>query len=303
MSNRRDNQFLWNPHNRATLLDCNFKVDSTNSNASGVSSLNASGRIQSVFMHAASIVAPTASSVFASGATLLTVSSLTNLVVGQVVTDSTTGANITTGTKISAIYPSTSQILLDTVTAGASAASPGDTLAFAATAALVGNPNPQAGIIIVNLQDNYNSYLGSFNEQVIALSGSDISSGLTAGNVYVISIVGTTTTAQWNTVGVPLNIIPAVGVSFVAAATSISGGTGKVQAPAAAANGIFSIKRLGNPNVMNSIGVNVLGAGQGMQIMFACYKDSAADAPVIAAPTDGSYVNLGLYLNNSAQGV
>lgn len=51
MSNRRDNQFTWNPHNKATILDCSFKVDSTNVNGFGISSLQRSGRIGSVFMH------------------------------------------------------------------------------------------------------------------------------------------------------------------------------------------------------------------------------------------------------------
>jgi hypothetical protein len=51
MSNRRDIQFTYNPHNKLTLLDCNFVVDSTNGNGFGIRSLKKSGRIASVFMH------------------------------------------------------------------------------------------------------------------------------------------------------------------------------------------------------------------------------------------------------------
>lgn len=301
MSNRRNIQFTYNPHNKATLLDCSFVVDSTNGNGQGIRSLKNSGRIASVFMNS-SPAATTATSVFASGVTLLTLSSVTNIVVGEVITDSTTGGNITGGTTVAAVYPATSQILLSLPTAGASAVSPGDTLSFAMTPALVGNPNPQAGVIIVNLQDNYNRYLSGFGGNVVPLSGSSISSGLSVGNIYVIVNLGTTTTAQWNTAGVPLNIVPAVGVAFIAATTSFPG-TGRVQAPAAAGTGIFNINGIGDANLANSNGANVLGAGQGMQIMLGCYKDSAADAPVLAAPADNSVISLVFYMNDSAQGV
>lgn len=51
MSNRRDIQFTYNPHNKLTLLDCNFIVDSTNGNGFGVRTLDKGGRIATVFMH------------------------------------------------------------------------------------------------------------------------------------------------------------------------------------------------------------------------------------------------------------
>ncbi len=51
MSNRRDIQFTYNPHNKLTLLDCNFIVDHTNGNGFGIRSLNKSGRVSTVFMH------------------------------------------------------------------------------------------------------------------------------------------------------------------------------------------------------------------------------------------------------------
>lgn len=51
MSNRRDIQFLYNPHNRATLIDCDFTVASADSAGFGISNLNKSGRVSTVFMH------------------------------------------------------------------------------------------------------------------------------------------------------------------------------------------------------------------------------------------------------------
>jgi hypothetical protein len=197
MANRRDNQFLWNPHNRATLLDCSFVVNSTDTAGLGITGLNASGRIASVYMHTS------------------------------------------------------------------------------ATAA-AGNPNPQSGIIVVNLDDNYNRFLSHSASISAPLSGSSISisgsSVLSVGNIYVITALGTSTQANWEAVGLPASVTAAVGVSFIASVTGGGTGTGTVQAPAAAASGVNHIEVIGDPNLMNSNGAYVAGASQGMQILLGCYK-------------------------------
>jgi hypothetical protein len=297
MSNRRDIQFMYSPHNKATVLDCNFVVDKNNGNGFGVRSLKASGRISSVYMHSTP-AATTATSVFASGVSIIQLSSVVNIVPGEVVTDSTTGGNISGGTTVLQVFPAQNQIQLSAPTAGASAASPGDTLSFAMVPGLVGNPNPEAGIIVVNLQDNYNRYLGGYAGWVSPLSGTPISSGMTVGVPYVIVSLGGSTQAQWVAAGLSQNIQAAVGASFIAQATSVSGG-GLVEA--SAASGIDHVEVIGDPNVMNSaFGPAVLGvlAGSGMQIISACYLNST-----ITAPADGTVIGLNFYLNNSAQGV
>ena len=216
MANRRDIQFFYTPHNKATLLDCSFVVDSAN--AAGITDLQQSGRIASVYMHSSS--------------------------------------------------PSSS------------------------------NPNPASGIILVNLQDNYNKYLGGFNQVTAPLDGSDISTGLGIGGLYIISDLGASTLAQFQAAGLPKNITPAVGVAFIAKATSIAGGA-KVQALATNGSEIVKIDIAGNPSLANSNGAHVLGAGNGMQLIFVCYDETNS----IAAPLNGSQINLAFYLNNSAQGV
>ena len=290
-----------NPHNKGTVLDCSFIIDHTNGNAFGVRSLKTSGRIASVFMHT-SPAATTFTSVFASGVTLITVSSVLNLRVGGTVTDSTTSGNIPGGTTISAIYPGTSQVLLSQATAGASAASPGDTLSFAATAALAGNPNPASGLIVVNLQDNYNTYLGGYSGFVSPVSGTPISisgsSVLTIGAVYTIVSLGTSTQANWVAAGLAANITAAVGVSFIAKITGGGTGTGQVEAPASGFSGIDHIEVIGDANLMNSNGVHVLGAGNGMQLILACLFEGA-----LTAPADGTVIGLNFYMNDSMQGV
>lgn len=259
MSNRRNIQFTYNPHNKATILDCSFTVNHTDSAGLGVTNLNASGRIANVFMN----------------------------------------TNQTPGKGVGGIT----------------------------------NPNPQAGIIIVQMSDNYNKFLNVMHTLRNPLSGSGISSGLSVGNVYVITVLGTTTLAQWQAAGVPTYITPAVGVAFVAAATSFTG-TGRVQAPATAGTGIQSIEKLGSASVMNSTGANIVGAGVGMSLFLGCYNSvgslpvtsgtagnavtlnggntleatgggavAVTDSKVLAAPADSSIIHLFIYLNDSAQGV
>ena len=165
------------------------------------------------------------------------------------------------------------------------------------------NPNPESGIIVVTLQDNYNTYLGGYAGFSGPLSGSNISisgsSVMTIGHPYVITSVGTSTQANWQAVGLPSSIAAAVGVSFIASVTGGGIGTGTVQAPASAGAGIDHIETVGDPNLMNnSLGATIIGGGIGMQFVLACYKNTA-----LTAPSDNTVIGLNFYLNNSAFGV
>ena len=221
MSNRRDIQFHYSPHNKATVLDCSFVVDSTNGNGLGIRSLKNSGRIQNVYMHTSATPA-------------------------------------------------------------------------------VGSPNPASGYIYVTLQDNYNRYLGGYSAFAAPVSGTPIlvTTGVTAGLAYVITSLGSTSVAQWHALGVPANITPAMGVSFIAPATATATGSGAIQVPATGGSGIDHIEVIGDANLMNSNGAYTLGASNGMQFILACYKNG-----VLTAPAAGTVIGLNFYLNNSAQGV
>lgn len=229
MSNRRDNQFTFNPHNKLTLLDCNFIVDSTNGNGFGARSLNQSGRIATAFMH----------------------------------------TTVTPGTTPN-----------------------GQT-----------NPNPEAGIIIVTLQDNYNKYISGTAGFIAPLSGSSISisgsSVLTVGAPYVITSLGTTTQAQFVAAGLSPSITAAVGVSFIAKITGGGSGTATVQAPAATGSGIDHIEVIGNANLMNNTQQGTIqGFGVGTQFILACYHNGT-----LTAPANGTVIGLTFAMNNSQQGV
>jgi hypothetical protein len=307
MSIRWYTQFYFTPHKKAVQIDCNFIVDQTNGNGLGQRSLKSSRScVPQVFMNT-NPSATTATSVFAAGVSVITVSSLLNLVVGMVITDSTTSGNITSGTKITAINPVSSQITLSVVTAGASASSPGDTLSFAMTAALAGNPNPQAGIIVVQFADNFNQYFFGSAGFLPALTGTNINvdasdAALTAGDAYVIVSLGTSTAADWVTLGVPIGITPAVGVAFIAAATGAGTGTGKVQLPAAAGANLYNIQPIGDPNTtISSLAGAQMGEPNGTQMILGCYGPTSTSNPtgILKAPANNTVIGMSFVFSSS----
>lgn len=164
------------------------------------------------------------------------------------------------------------------------------------------NPNPPAGYAYVQLQDNYFRTYGGFSGQVTPVSGSSIlvaSAGTTAGLIYVITIVGTTTTAGWQSLGLPVGITPAVGVAFVATATTTATGTGAVQVPHDNGCGIWFLEGIGDGN----LSLNPSGNGRGYPyqiIRFMGPTDSSTTTPIAKAPRDGSTVSLKFYLSNSS---
>jgi hypothetical protein len=170
---------------------------------------------------------------------------------------------------------------------------------FMATSATPGsvngvtNPNPAAGYIVVNLQDNYARFLGSWGGFVAPNSGTTATT-VTLGQPYVIASLGTATTAQWVAKGFPVGVIPAIGAAFIASATGTIGGAATVVQPVATGSGIDHIEALGDPN-QTITSPNSAGGGA---IILACYKNTA-----ITAPANGTVIGLEFYFNNSLAGV
>lgn len=162
---------------------------------------------------------------------------------------------------------------------------------------VVTNPNPASGTIIIQFQDNFNRSFSGFNSNVSPVSGTPLlvaSAGLTVGVAYIIVTLGTTTTAAWHALGVPAGVAPAVGLAFIAAATSALG-TGAVEITAAAGSGIMSIETVGDPNL--SIAPDpTANQGFGGQFILQCRNTSGA----IAAPADGTVISLAFYLSDSS---
>lgn len=159
---------------------------------------------------------------------------------------------------------------------------------------VVTNPNPEAGTIVLQLQDNYNRSLASYKAMISALSGSPLTA-TTANVSYVITALGTASAAQWQAKGLPRGITPAIGVAFVASASGTIGGSAAVQVASAAGSGIASIEVLGNPSLTLSPNVSQ-SQGFGGQIILQC-RDYAGS---IAAPAAGSVISIALYLDDSS---
>lgn len=153
----------------------------------------------------------------------------------------------------------------------------------------VGNPNPGAGLIYIQLGKAYAGYIGGHAGFVSPLSGSSIlvTTGVTAGLAYVITSVGTTTAAQWQALGLPVGVTPNVGVSFIAPATATTSGTGTMQVPLATGSGIEIIDVIGDPNQT----ANVI---PGALLVCRCLAatNSSTTTLVAAAPANNTVIGL-----------
>jgi len=160
----------------------------------------------------------------------------------------------------------------------------------------VTNPNPAPGFIYVQFQDNYYNYLAGFSGCVSPLTGSNLTS-TTAGDVYVITALGTTTAAQWAAAGVPNGQTAAVGMAFVAIATGAIGGTGSVKL--SGVSGIQAFEVIGDANQSISA-VNTPGIGAYMIIQCLGATNSSTTTPVATAPAAGTVIGLSFIMSNSS---
>jgi hypothetical protein len=157
-----------------------------------------------------------------------------------------------------------------------------------------GSPNPAAGYAVVELSEAFLGYIVGVAGAVSPLSGTpiNITSGLTIGKAYVIVSVGTSTPANWQALGLPVNQTPNVGSAFIATSASAGVGTGVVEVDAA--SNFEHVEVVGDPNQT----VNPLTGGGYFVVKFV-YEGAAAqpnDNTVIAfstsldAPTAGPVI-------------
>lgn len=159
---------------------------------------------------------------------------------------------------------------------------------------VVTNPNPAAGTIVVQFQDNFNRSLSGCNAIISPVSGTPLTS--TVVNIaYTIVALGTATAAQWQAVGLPRGVTPAIGASFIASASQAIGGAAAVEIAAAAGSAVMSIETLGDPNATIAPDPSV-SQGFGAQFILQCRNVSGA----IAAPADGSVISLQFLLSDSS---
>ncbi len=161
------------------------------------------------------------------------------------------------------------------------------------------NPNPASGTIVIQLQDNFNRVYTGGNAIVSPLGSSVImTSGLTIGVAYVITVLGDATAADWLALGVPSGLTPSVGLAFIAKAVGAGASASARVAPTAAAgSGVATIETVGDSNQALAPSANIpLPQGFGAEIILQCRDYAGA----LVAPADGSVISLSFLLSNSS---
>lgn len=177
-----------------------------------------------------------------------------------------------------------------------------------------------AGRYRVQFDDNYSQLLAFDSKFSAAVTGSAIqvdtgTAGLSTGTVYQIITLGTSTAADFHTLGIPAGLTPAVGMTFKAAATGAGSGTGTVKA--LAANAVSATELLATPSGADQMLNNqpfVQGNGGGY-FDFQCLGNVpagtitngtpdtfAGSAPTATDPTNGTTMYLRFLLSNSKIG-
>lgn len=148
-----------------------------------------------------------------------------------------------------------------------------------------------AGTFRIQLQDNYTQFFGMGWNSHSPASGAAVAGGaFVVGTNYKILTLGTTTAAQWAAAGVPVGVVPAVGVVFSAA--TAGAGTGTVQVMIS--GGIATCEVLGDPTL--TLNPQNLPALQGGFITVGTYNSAGA----LANPTTGTVLGLSFLLSNSS---
>lgn len=157
------------------------------------------------------------------------------------------------------------------------------------------NPNPAAGYILVQLADNFSRYYGGFAGWEGPVT-SPSQTSVTAGNPYIITSLGGSTSANFKAVGKPAGIPAAVGVSFIANTSAAIVGGGTVGSPSSA--GIDHLEGVGDPNTTLSP-IPVGGSPNvGGWLLFQADLNTTP-----TAPSDNSVISLAMYMNQSSVNV
>ncbi len=159
-----------------------------------------------------------------------------------------------------------------------------------------------AGVIQLQMQDNYNTFLYGKAIAVSPQTGSAVNDGsFTIGDTYQIVTVGTTT---WNSYGLPAGVTPAVGAAFVATS---AGGAGTGTAKLVTSSNVSHIELAGDPTLtIAPTGVGNGGAYvliQTMAPVFTYNSGTPASSTVTYAPADavsGTIIKVVLTMNNSS---
>jgi len=155
------------------------------------------------------------------------------------------------------------------------------------------------GTYQIKLMDNYSNFYQSTSDIVSPPSGSNIAvtSALTVGNAYVITVVGTTTLAGFQSIGLSANAAaPAVGQGFICTSSTPTTGTGQVQLVSPST--ITAIELISAP----LIAANTAPANVGSEFILRCYAatNSSTTTLIPTNPPSGSVLGITLLLSDSS---
>jgi hypothetical protein len=162
------------------------------------------------------------------------------------------------------------------------------------------NPNPAVGFILLQMKQNFNYALSGSNSIVspIVSPTTSTNSGMTVGQAYVITVLGTTTLAEWQGIGLPAGLTPTVGQSFIALTTGTGGShTGKVGLPGV--SGVTLIETVGDPN--QSISNSAIASNGGAFLLLQCLGATSSSVTTLipTAPANNSVIALRLRWDRS----
>jgi|SRR5271166_6123419 len=154
----------------------------------------------------------------------------------------------------------------------------------------VGNPNPAVGYILVEFKKPYSGYVSGYSGYVSTVSGTpiNVTTGVTAGLAYIITSVGTTTAAGFQSLGLPLGLTPTAGQAFIAPATATTTGSGQIEVPLATGSASDHIEVVGDPNQTANPSV----AGASMVLVNLAATSSGVTTFVATAPAAGTVIGL-----------
>jgi hypothetical protein len=152
------------------------------------------------------------------------------------------------------------------------------------------NPNPEAGIVMIQFKNNFKTYLGGFSGFVSPPTGSATQS-ITAGHPYTIASLGTTTAAQWAAAGLPAGVVAQVSGAFIAASSITIGGTGTVFA--VGTSGVASLEVIGDTD----FGVTSNIAQYSGEWLVAQFLSGSA---ALTAPANNTVVGMSSLFDRSA---
>lgn len=275
-------------------LNLNFIVDSTNGNGLGVRSIKSNGYVQNVFMHTSAAMTGTVTN------TSFNITSISggtsSLQVGMPVQ----GTDIPVGTTITAILSSSSVQMSNAATGSPGSAS----ITYQGTSGgNLFNPNPLAGFCLIQFKQNFNYYLGGFDGFVSPTINTTtaVTSGLTSGQAYVITVLGTTTLAEWQSIGLTQGLTPTVGQSFIVppGVTGTGGShTGKVGTPSV--SGVTTVEVVGDPNQSINNANIAANAGALVLVQFLAPTSASVTTAVPTAPANGSVCGMTFYFDGSS---